>query len=182
MRAAHVFAALAARLPADAVIVEESPSSRPDLHALIPARAPLGFLSAAMGGLGFALPAAAGVRLAAPDRPVVALVGDGSSLYGVQALWSAARYGAGVLFVVLANGRYAIMDRLAEGAGGKAPWPSFEDVSLSGLATALGCPARRIDTYAELLSTLDEVVPGLATRETPLLLDVSVVADPTFRP
>jgi benzoylformate decarboxylase len=182
MRAAHVFAALAARLPADAVVVEESPSSRPDLHALIPARAPLGFLSAAMGGLGFALPAAAGVRLASPDRPVVALVGDGSSLYGVQALWSAARYGAGVLFVILANGRYAIMDRLAEGAGGKPPWPSFEDVSLSGLAVALGCPARRIDTYADLLSTLDEVVPTLASRETPLVLDVSVVADPTFQP
>jgi thiamine pyrophosphate-dependent acetolactate synthase large subunit-like protein len=182
MRAAHVFAALASRLPADAVVVEESPSSRPDLHALIPARAPLGFLSAAMGGLGFALPAAAGVRLAAPDRPVVALVGDGSSLYGIQALWSAARYGAGVLFVVLANGRYAIMDRLAEGAGGTPPWPSFEDVSLAGLAAALGCPARRIDTYADLIDVLDEVVPTLASRDTPLVLDVSVVADPTFQP
>jgi benzoylformate decarboxylase len=177
-----VFAALASRLPADAVVVEESPSSRPDLHALIPARAPLGFLSAAMGGLGFALPAAAGVRLAAPDRPVVALVGDGSSLYGIQALWSAARYGAGVLFVVLANGRYAIMDRLAEGAGGTPPWPSFEDVSLAGLAAALGCPARRIDTYADLIDVLDEVVPTLASRDTPLVLDVSVVADPTFQP
>jgi benzoylformate decarboxylase len=182
LRAAHVFAALAARLPADAIVVEESPSSRPDLHALIPARAPLGFLSAAMGGLGFALPAAAGVRLAAPDRPVVAVVGDGSALYQVQALWSAARYGAGVLFVVLANGRYAIMDRLAEAQGGKAPWPSFEDVSLSGLASSLGCPARRIDTYDDLVAVLDEVVPTLASRVTPLLLDVTVVADSTFQP
>jgi benzoylformate decarboxylase len=182
LRAAHVFAALASRLPADTVVVEESPSSRPDLHALLPARAPLGFLSAAMGGLGFALPAAAGVRLAAPDRPVVAVVGDGSSLYQVQALWSAARYGAGVLFVVLANGRYAIMDRLAEAQGGKPPWPSFEDVSLSGLATALGCPALPVSTYADLISVLDEVVPTLASRDTPLVLDVSVVADSTFQP
>ena len=182
LRAAHVFAALASRLPADTVVVEESPSSRPDLHALLPARAPLGFLSAAMGGLGFALPAAAGVRLAAPDRPVVAVVGDGSSLYQVQALWSAARYGAGVLFVVLANGRYAIMDRLAEAQGGKPPWPSFEDVSLSGLATALGCPALAVSSYADLISVLDEVVPTLASRDTPLVLDVSVVADSTFQP
>ena len=60
LRAAHVMAALAERLPADAVVVEETPSSRPDLHPLLPARAPLGFLSAAMGGLGFALPAAIG--------------------------------------------------------------------------------------------------------------------------
>jgi benzoylformate decarboxylase len=182
LRAAHVFAALASRLPADAVVVEESPSSRPDLHALLPARAPLGFLSAAMGGLGFALPAAAGVRLAAPDRPVVAVVGDGSSLYQVQALWSAARYGAGVLFVVLANGRYAIMDRLAEAQGGKPPWPSFEDVSLSGVAAALGCPARRVSSYRELVDVLDEVVPTLASRSEPLVLDVTVVADTTFQP
>jgi benzoylformate decarboxylase len=135
-----------------------------------------------MGGLGFALPAAAGVRLAAPDRPVVAVVGDGSALYQVQALWSAARYNAGVLFVVLANGRYAIMDRLAEAQGGKPPWPSFEDVSLAGLATSLGCPARRVDTYGDLVAVLDEVVPTLASRDSPLLLDISVVADSTFQP
>jgi benzoylformate decarboxylase len=182
LRAAHVFAALARRLPVDTVVVEESPSSRPDLHALIPARAPLGFLSAAMGGLGFAIPAAAGVRLATPERPVVALVGDGSSLYGIQALWSAARYGCGVLFVVLANGGYAIMDRLAEGQGGTPPWPSFEDVSVSGLAAALGCPARRVEAYDDLLAVLDEVCPTLATRGAPLVLDVAVVADPTFQP
>jgi benzoylformate decarboxylase len=182
LRAAHVFAALAGRLPADTVVVEECPSSRPDLHALIPARAPLGFLSAAMGGLGFAVPAAAGVRLAVPDRPVVALVGDGSSLYAIQALWSAARYGCGVLFVVLANGRYAVMDRLAEGQGGKPPWPSFTEVSVSGLATALGCPARRIESHDALLAVLDEVVPTLASRDTPLVLDIAVVPDSTFQP
>lgn len=57
LRAAHVLAALAERLDPTAVVVEETPSSRPDLHRLLPARAPLGFLSAAMGGLGFAMPA-----------------------------------------------------------------------------------------------------------------------------
>ncbi|MGH3309945.1 MAG: thiamine pyrophosphate-dependent enzyme, partial [Streptomyces sp.] len=123
LRAAHVLAALADRLPADAVLVEETPSSRPDLHALVPARRPLGFLSAAMGALGFALPAAIGVRMAAPERPVIAVVGDGSSLYQVQALWTAAHYDVGVVFVVLANGRYAIMDRLADKQGGTTPWP-----------------------------------------------------------
>jgi benzoylformate decarboxylase len=62
LRATHVMAALAQRITAETVVVEETPSSRPDLHRLLPARAPLGFLSAAMGGLGFGLPAAIGVR------------------------------------------------------------------------------------------------------------------------
>ena len=71
MQPAQVFVALADRTSRDTVIVEESPSSRPLLQALLPARQPLGFLSAAMGGLGFGLPAAIGVKMAQPDRPVV---------------------------------------------------------------------------------------------------------------
>ncbi|MFG1618743.1 thiamine pyrophosphate-dependent enzyme [Nonomuraea wenchangensis] len=182
LRAAHVLHELALRLPADAVLVEETPSSRPDLHRLVPARNPLGFVSAAMGGLGFALPAAVGLRMALPDRPVVAVVGDGSALYGVHALWSAAHYRVGALFLVLANGRYAIMDRLADQRGGKAPWPPFDEVDLAALARSLGCPARKVDGHAELVAALEEVVPTLAAREEPLLLDVSVTVDPDFQP
>jgi benzoylformate decarboxylase len=170
LAAPAVFVELAARLPAEAVVVEETPSSRPDLHRLVPARAPLGFLSAAQGGLGFGVPAAIGVRMGAPTRPVVAVVGDGSTLYGVQALWSAAHYGVGVLVLVMDNGRYAIMDRLASEAGGKAPWPGFAEVDVAGLATSLGCPARRVTTHGELTELLDDVVPGLAQRETPLVV------------
>jgi benzoylformate decarboxylase len=182
LRAAHVLAALAQRLPADTVVVEETPSSRPDLHALLPARRPLGFLSAAMGGLGFAMPAAIGIRMAQPQRPVVAVVGDGSSLYQMQALWTAVHYGAGVLFVVLANGRYAIMDRLAEQHGGKPPWPPFEEVSVQGLAQALGCPARKVTRYSELVTALDELCSSLENRSEPILLEVAVVPDAEFRP
>ncbi|MET7332400.1 thiamine pyrophosphate-dependent enzyme [Nonomuraea sp. NPDC005650] len=182
MRAAHVLRALALRLPADTVLIEETPSSRPDLHRLVPARTPLGFLSAAMGGLGFAVPAAVGLRMALPGRPVVAVVGDGSALYGMHALWSATHYRVGALFVVLANGRYAVMDRLADKQGGKAPWPPFTEVDMAGLARSLGCPARRVDSYDELTAALDEVLPTLAAREEPLLLDVTVTVDPDFQP
>ncbi|MEO3793888.1 thiamine pyrophosphate-dependent enzyme [Nonomuraea sp. B10E15] len=182
LRAAHVLRALASRLPTDTVLIEETPSSRPDLHRLVPARTPLGFVSAAMGGLGFALPAAVGLRMALPDRPVVAVVGDGSALYGLHALWSATHYRVGALFVVLANGRYAVMDRLADKQGGKAPWPPFTEVDVRGLARSLGCPARRVDSYDELTATLDEVLPGLSAREEPLLLDVTVAVDPDFQP
>ncbi|MFL6037944.1 MAG: thiamine pyrophosphate-dependent enzyme [Gaiellaceae bacterium] len=180
--AGHVLAALAERLPRNAVVVEEAPVDRPELHERLLAREPLGFLSAAMGGLGFALGGATGVRMALPDRPVVAVVGDGSSLYGIQALWSAAHYDVGVLFVILSNGGYAIMDRLAERAGGTAPWPSFDDVDIAGLSRAFGCEARRIEHHEELLAALDEVIPTLAARNEPLLLDVAIAPTATFMP
>jgi benzoylformate decarboxylase len=181
LRAGHVLAELAGRLPRNAVVLEEAPSNRPELLARLRARENLGVVSPAMGGLGFALPAATGLRLALPSRPVVAVVGDGSSLYAIQALWSAATYRAGALFVILKNGGYAIMDRLAEGEGGAAAWPRI-DVDIAGLAQALGCEARRIDDLDGLRQALDEVVPGLAEREEPLLLEVTVEPDPTFEP
>jgi benzoylformate decarboxylase len=174
LRAGHVFDALAARLPADAIVIEESPSSRPELHARVPARVPMGFLSAAMGGLGFALPGTIGVRMALADRPVVAVLGDGSSLYAIQALWSAAHYRVGALFLVMANGRYAIMDKLAANTGKPAPWPGFDTIDVAAMARAQGCEAVRIESHGDLLARLDEVLPGLARRDTPLVLEIAV--------
>jgi benzoylformate decarboxylase len=179
---AHVLAALDERLPRNAILVEETPSSRPELHARVAAREPFGFVSAAMGGLGFALPGSIGIRMATPDRPVVAVVGDGSSLYSIQALWSAAHYGVGVLFVILSNGGYAVMDRLAERSGGTPPWPRFREVDVAGLATALGCPAQRIERHDDLVAAFDESVPRMAERNEPLLLDIAVADDETFAP
>jgi benzoylformate decarboxylase len=181
LRAGHILQALADRLPRDAILVEETPSSRPELHARIPATAPLGFVSA-MGMLGFALPAAAGLKLATPERPVLAVVGDGASLYQILALWSAAAYQAGVLFVVLVNGGYAIMDRLAERSGASGPWPKVDTIDIAALARAQGCEAVRVTEHADLLTRLDELLPGLAERRAPLLLEVAVAPDGTFDP
>jgi benzoylformate decarboxylase len=178
---AHVFDLLAQHLPADAILVEESPSSRPELHRRVPAREPLGFVSAAAGGLGFGLPAAIGLKMGAPGRPVVAVLGDGSSLYGIQGLWSAAHYQIGVLFIVMSNGGYAIMDKLAENSGrGRAPWPSFTEITMSGLAEALACSAVRITTHGQLVATLADVLPGLAERTGPLVLDIQVARDRNY--
>ena len=174
MVAGHVLAALAERLPANAVVLEESPSNRPELQTRLHAREPMGFVSAAMGGLGFGLPAAAGLRMGLPDRPVVAILGDGASLYAIQAAWTAAREGIGVLWVIMANGRYAIMDRLAEMEGASGPWPAFEEVDVAAVARGFGCPAQRISDHDELLRVLDEVVPTLAQRREPLLLSVDI--------
>jgi benzoylformate decarboxylase len=183
LTASHVLAALAERLPRNTVVLEEAPVDRPDIHARLPAREPLGYLSAAQGGLGFAMPAAAGVKMALPERPVVAIVGDGSALYGVHAGWSAVHYGVGPLWVVLSNGGYVVMDRLAEKhGGGDGPWPAFGEVELATIARGFGCPARRIAAHDELLAELDEVVPTLATRTEPLLLDVVVAPTEVFAP
>lgn len=171
-----VFRELAVRLSADTVVVEESPSSGPLLRRLLPARTPGSRYSAAGGGLGFAVPAAIGLRLAQPDRPVVCVVGDGSSLYSVQALWSAVQYDVGVLFVVLSNGRYAIMDRLAErhSPGAPPPWPAFEQISIRRVADGLGCPSIAVSTPDDLAEVLGRTVPELPKRTSPLLLDVAV--------
>jgi benzoylformate decarboxylase len=174
LRPGHVLDALSARLPKDALVVEESPSSQPELYQRLPIRAPFGFLSTANGCLGFGLAGSIGLRMGLPDRPVVAVLGDGSTMYAIQALWSAARYEVGVLLVVLANGRYAVMDALAHRAGGPAAWPAFESVDLGAIARGLGCPTVRVETHSELVSTLDEVLPGLVGRREPLLLEVVV--------
>jgi benzoylformate decarboxylase len=73
------------------------------------------------------------------------------------------------------------MDRLAEQTGGTAPWPSF-DVDVAGIARAFGCPARTVSDHGELLALLDDVLPGLAGRDEPLLLEVEVAPDETFAP
>ena len=75
-----------------------------------------------------------------PDRPVVAVLGDGSALFAIQALWSAARYDVGVLLVVMANGGYAVMDALAQRRGGAGAWPGFAAVDIAGIARCSAAP------------------------------------------
>jgi benzoylformate decarboxylase len=73
------------------------------------------------------------------------------------------------------------MDRLAEKqGGGPGPWPSFGEVELATIAGGFGCRSKRITTHDELLTALDEAVPGLATSTTPLLLDIVVAPTQTF--
>jgi benzoylformate decarboxylase len=172
-----LFTELAARADADTVVVEESPSSRDALQLLVPTRSPLGFLSAAMGGLGFGIPAAIGVRMAMPRRPVLAVIGDGSSIYCIQALWTAARYGVGVVIFVMDNGRYLVMDRQTARRG-KIPWPWFENVRVDRLAEALGVQAVRVSAREQLAGVLDRVMPGLRDRDKPLVVDVQLEVAP----
>ena len=177
LRVAHVVSALAERMPADAVLFEETPSSRPELMARFPIRSPLGFVSVANGALGFGLAGSIGMRMGFPDRPVVALLGDGSSMYSIQSLWSAAHYHVGVLMIVMANGGYAVMDALARDAGQPGAWPGFGELEIATIARGLGCQSLRVEDHDALLRELDEHLPGLAKRSEPLLLEVAVAAE-----
>ncbi|MEO3808610.1 thiamine pyrophosphate-dependent enzyme [Sphaerisporangium sp. B11E5] len=164
LRAGVVLAELAARLAPEAIVVEEAPAVRDGLHRLVPARRPLGHLSAVSSGRGFALPAAVGLRLARPDRPVVALLDGAATLSAAQALWTASYHRVGALFIVFTP-------------TGGAAWPGFAGIDPASLARCLGCPAVRVDAYAALAEVFDEVVPSLWAREEPLLVDVLVDPD-----
>ncbi|MDQ2857921.1 MAG: benzoylformate decarboxylase [Candidatus Eremiobacteraeota bacterium] len=152
-------------------VFEEAPSHRNALHEYFPVEDAGTFFNAASGSLGWALPAAVGAALAAPGRRVVALVGDGSAMYSIQALWTAARFALPVTFVVLNNASYAAMNEFSrylhiEGA------PSFAltDLDIVRCAQGFGCAARRVTAAAELPAALEA---SLATAG-PALLDIVV--------
>jgi benzoylformate decarboxylase len=164
-------ATLADVLPDDAVLVEESPSNRHDLRRHVRIRRPASFFACASGGLGFAMPAAVGIKLAHPERPVVCLVGDGSALYAPQALWSAVQLGLPVTFIVVNNGRYAILESVAA-FGGLEGLPSLElpGVDFLAAAASYGCGAVRVTDPAVLADTLETSIK----RPEPVLIDVMV--------
>ena len=100
------------RDPGD-IVVEEAPSARRSMHDYLPIDARDTFYTMASGGLGYGLPAAVGVALARPGARVIGLIGDGSAMYSIQALWSAAQLKLPITFVILNNRRYAALQEFA---------------------------------------------------------------------
>ena len=96
---AYVLQQIGVLRPEGSIIVEEAPSSRGAMHDYLPITTPNSFYTCASGGLGHGLPAATGMALARPDEKVIAVLGDGSSMYAIQGLWSAARLGVPVSFL-----------------------------------------------------------------------------------
>jgi benzoylformate decarboxylase len=129
---------LAAVLPEDAIVIDESVSAIPAVERRIPLRRGRWFRSRG-GALGPGMAMPVGAALAAPGRTVVAIVGDGSAMYTPQALWTVANNGLQVVVVVLDNGGYVILGH----PFGEPP------IDFSALAQALGVPARRATTRTE---------------------------------
>ncbi|MGB6536524.1 MAG: thiamine pyrophosphate-binding protein [Xanthobacteraceae bacterium] len=168
--------AIGEMLPRDAVVVDETVSSGAGIRSLIRSDDPQSFYGLRGGGIGWGLPAAIGVKLALPDRPVVALVGDGSAMYTCQALWTAAHERIGVVFVIFNNTSYRILkQRLFAQRGFAAQVDRFVGMELEnpaidyvGLARSLGIAAERAKTVHE---ATDLIAKGLQSN-APLLIDV----------
>jgi benzoylformate decarboxylase len=165
--------AIADGLPADAIVVDEAITVGVELRPLLRLNQPNSFVHTAGGGLGWGIGAAIGTRMARPDRPVVAVLGDGCALFGLQGLWTAARYRVPVLFCVMNNGEYrTLKDTLAESYGpGPHPGLDLGRMDWSKAALFFGVATRRVKSDAELR----EVVASAASLAGPLLVDVPLV-------
>ncbi|HSG77526.1 MAG TPA: thiamine pyrophosphate-dependent enzyme [Burkholderiales bacterium] len=155
-------------LPADAVVVEEALTSSLSLPAVLEQRDAKSFYGLASGGLGFALPGAIGVSLALPGRPVAAMIGDGSALYGIQALWTAAHLKLPITYVIANNRSYRIlkerlisMRKTDRFVGMDIREPAID---YTALAASMGVPGRRIADPADIAPALREALAAGGPR------------------
>lgn len=161
---AFLMMTLAGVLPRQAIVVEEALTAAPALATFVPVHSPTGFYGLASGGLGFALPGAVGISLAHPGRPVVAAVGDGSAMYGVQALWSAAQQQLPITYVVIDNGGYRILQErlLARGRSTNLVGMELREPAIDWVAVAqgFGLAATRVGEPAALHGALGQAIAG----------------------
>ena len=171
-----VFAELADLLDESAIFVEEVPSHVNVRRAHLPLRARgTGLLSTPSGTLGYALPAAVGAAMARPDRRVVAVVGDGSAMYSIQALWTAAQVNTPVTFVILDNSAYAAVRILAESDGGaKVPGTDLGGIDFTALSRSLGVPSHLIEHPQDLRPVLTKALAD----DRPTLVHIKIDPNP----
>ncbi len=176
--------AIGETLPKDTIVIEEALSSAPGMRQLIRSDDPQSYFGLRGGGIGWGLPAAIGVKIALPDRPVVALIGDGSAMYTCQGLWTAAHYHIDAVFVILNNSSYRILKQRLHAMRGLAEQTdSYVGMELVdpridfvGLARALGVKADRARTVHEATDLLANALQGAG----PMLIDVEL--DRAFKP
>ena len=161
-------------LPEDTVVVDEGITSSASLHSVRALRHAQAHFGMASGGIGWGIAAAIGVSVALPKRRVCAIIGDGSAMYSVQALWTAAHYKLPVTYVICNNRSYRILkERLVSMRGAeKHVGMDLRDPPIEwvGLAQSLGVPARRVTDAADIASAIKEAT----ARDGPSLIDAVV--------
>ncbi len=174
---------LAQAVPPDTIVADESITSRPSVMQAFSFDQPDSLFVLRGGALGWAMPGALGVQLANPGRPVLATVGDGSSLYTVQALWTAARYNIPVVYAICNNRSYQILKvnmdiylrRMLDDQERKSEFVGMDfanPLNLAGIAQAMGVAGKSITDPDEI---------GPAVRQAfdsgkPAVLDISIAA------
>ncbi|KPF58510.1 benzoylformate decarboxylase [beta proteobacterium AAP51] len=180
---AYLLQTLADLRPRDSIVVEEAPSARAVMHQHLPMLEPESFYTMCSGGLGHGLPAAVGVALAEtqaaaaagrPARRVLALIGDGSAMYGIQALWNAAQWKLPLAIVIVKNRRYAALQEFAPSFGFAPGAPvqgcELPDLDFVALAAGHGVQGLRVATPDALHTALAQALQ----EPRPLLLEVEV--------
>jgi len=151
----------------DAVLVEEAPSHRPAMQKFMPMRGQDSFYTMASGGLGFGLPAAVGMALGRPDVRTVCLIGDGSAMYSIQALWTAAQRKLPLTVVVINNSGYGAMRSFSQVMQVRnVPGLELPDIDFVKIAEGMGCDAVRLSKSSELTGALKR---GLAHKGVSLI-------------
>jgi len=161
-------------LPRDAVVVDEGLVSTYPLPKLLPLSGPRDYYGLASGGLGFALPGAVGISMALPDRPIAVVAGDGSAMYGIQALWTAAHEKLPITYVICNNRGYRIIKERLVSFRKTDKFTGMDlrdpDIDFTALAQSFGLSARRVTDPQDIAGALRE---GFASGK-PNLIDVRV--------
>jgi benzoylformate decarboxylase len=151
---------LGTTMPANAVLVEEAPSHRPAMQNFMPMRGQDSFYTMASGGLGYGLPAAVGLSLGRPGIRTVCLIGDGSAMYSIQALWTAAQRKLPLTVVVINNSGYGAMRSFSQVMQVRnVPGLELPGIDFVKIAEGMGCHAVRVSRASELAPALSR---GLA--------------------
>ena len=176
--------AIGRMLPANAVVIDETISSGNGLRRFLKSDDPQSFFGMRGGGIGWGLPAAIGAKLALPDRPVVALIGDGSAMYTIQGLWTAARENLQMVFVIINNYSYRILKQRTNAMKGLAAQADLyvgmeldrPRIDFISVARGLGLTAHRATT----LSDVQDLLKAALKHDGPTLIDVEV--DRSWKP
>lgn len=173
---------LKAAVKPDTLVVDDCWSSSGILQRGLGFSEPLTFQRARGGGsIGWGLPGSLGVKLGAPDRPVVAVCGDGSALWSIQSLWTAAHYHIPVTFIILSNTTYAqvkVMRKKILGGDVNERHEGMEldqpEVDFSLLARSMGVKAQRVDRP----DMLNDVLKSSFDSDEPRLVEVLIQKTP----
>jgi benzoylformate decarboxylase len=146
---------LSAAMPNGAALVEEAPSHRPAMQKFMPMRGQDSFYTMASGGLGHSLPASVGMALGRPGIRIVCLIGDGSAMYSIQALWTAAQRKLPLTVVVINNEGYSAMRSFSQVMQVRnVPGLDLPGIDFVKIAQGMGCDAVRVSKAAELAPAL----------------------------
>lgn len=162
---------LAHARPADAIIVEEAPSHRPAIQRFLPITQAGSFYTMASGGLGYALPAAVGVALATSKR-VICVIGDGSSMYSIQAIWTAVQLNLPLTIIVLNNSGYGAMRSFSKIMQSQAiPGLNLPDIDFVKLAESMGCNAARVSQHEQLAVAMNNALAMAGSYLLEIIVD-----------